>query len=607
MRLSESEFVKYKCRAFDQIDALRRLLGVFLSMVIAVSAFADSIDKRIELANEFIEKDPDSAVRQCDSINEERLSVAQRAKLYHTLGNAYFALGNNESAKDAFHRSIAYGRKANDTLTWASVLSDLGICYRITEKPDSALMMYKQSLALLEKIDAPSETSYLLTSIAVFYANQGRFDEAVKYGTRAFDLAKRCGDIETIMYAGQTLGIVLYLRGDKREGLAIEREMVAISEKRGLPRYILKTYASIIDMHYKDGRRDSVDYYISRGQKLMSQVPEASVESMGFLEESYVVLSAMGRYRESLEIQNKILSMRGAGTFMPFHKLYQRMARNYKGLGDIERMGEAYERSIAIADSLHGLEIDNQLSEFDVKYDTAQRELQIARLETEKMRQRMWMAITCVGAFLIILGLIIYFRSRRSRLRRSLEMQSLRSQLEAVDNERARLAAELHDGVCSDLSGIALMMQSSRTDRDEIVGMIDNVRTEVRSISHSLMPPRLEGLTLKQLLQDLSLRNDGKIQIGEEDFNVEPDVSFQLYRIAQEWVDNINRHSHASRIIVRMHDRSFMILDNGEEIRFEKSGGIGIDSITKRVESIGAAMAVRRENGENILKITLPD
>ncbi len=95
MRLSESEFVKYKCRAFDQIDALRRLLGVFLCMVIAVSAFADSIDKRIELANEFIEKDPDSAVRQCDSINEERLSVAQRAKLYHTLGNAYFALGNS--------------------------------------------------------------------------------------------------------------------------------------------------------------------------------------------------------------------------------------------------------------------------------------------------------------------------------------------------------------------------------------------------------------------------------------------------------------------------------------------------------------------------------
>ena len=83
------------------------------------------------------------------------------------------------------------------------------------------------------------------------------------------------------------------------------------------------------------------------------------------------MLSAMGRYRESLDIQNKILSMRGAGTFMPFHKLYQRMARNYKGLGDIERMGEAYERSIAIADSLHGLEIDNQLSEFDVKYAAA--------------------------------------------------------------------------------------------------------------------------------------------------------------------------------------------------------------------------------------------
>lgn len=597
---------KYKYVISGRINALRGVLSLFICFILAVDAFADDIDRRIERANELIEKDPVLSLRQCDSIKEGKISVSQSAKLYHTLGNSYFALGNNESAKDAFRRSVEYSKKSRDTLTWASALSDLGICYRITEKPDSALMMYKKSLALFEKIDAPSETSYLLTSIAVFYANQGRLDEAVKYSRRAFALAKKSGDIESIMYAGQTLGIVLYLKGDKKEGFAIEREMVAISEKRGFPRYVLKTYASIIDMHHKDGRRDSVEYYIARGQELLRQVPEASVESLGFLEESYVVLSAMGRYRESLAIQDKILSMRGAGTFMPFHKLYQRMARNYRGLGDIGRMGDAYERSIAIADSLHGLEIDKQLSEFDVKYDTAQRELRIARLETEKMQQRMWLIITCGCAILIIAGLAVYFRLRRSRLRRFLEMQGLKNQLKAVDNERARLAGELHDGVCSDLSGIALMMQSSRTDRNELAGMIDNVRTEVRSISHALMPPRLEGLTLRQLLQDLSLRNEGKIHIEDGDFNILPDVAFQLYRIAQEWIDNINRHSNASRIEVRMIDRRFMVTDNGGEILFKKSGGIGLDNINKRAESVGATTTVKRENGENILEITLP-
>lgn len=595
---------KYMCGGFEGIDVLRKMLGVLLCVVTTTGVFAEDADRRIERANELIETDPASAIKKCDSIDKEKLTLGQRAKLNHTIGNAYFAMGKTVEAKDAFFQAITMGREAKDTLTWASALSDLGICYRITEKPDSALMMYQQALTLLEKIDAPTEESYLLTSIAVFYANQGRLDEAVKYGRRAFALAKKCGDIEPIMYAGQTLGIVLYLKGDKSEGLAIEREMVAIAEKLGLPRYVLKTYASIIDMHHKDGRRDSVDYYIARGQKLLPQVPDASVESMGFLEESYVVLTDMGRYKESLNIQKKILSMRGAGTFMPFNKLYQRMARNYQGLGDIKRMGEAYERSIAIADSLHGLEVGRQLSEFDVKYDTAQRELQIARLEVDKMHSRLWMIGIGLCAVFVIIILILYSRFRRARMRRVIEMESLRKQLAAVDNERARLAGELHDGVCSDLSGIALMMQSAKSDRGELVEMIDTVRGEVRSISHALMPPRLEGLTLRQLLQGLSLKSDGMIIVEGGESDISTDVAFQLYRITQEWIDNIRRHSNATRVLIRMMYEKYVIVDNGDEFEFEKSDGIGLESIEKRVKSIKGEMRFDREKGGNILEIT---
>ncbi len=585
----------------------RRMCRLIVSIVVvafcALGVYAERVDKSLERANELIETEPRHAVELCDSIGKGGLTVGQRAKLNHTIGNAHFAMGETAEAKESFQKAITMGKEAEDTLTWSSALSDLGICYRITEKPDSALMMYQQALALLERIDAPSEESYLLTSIAVFYANQGRLDEAVKYGRRAFAIAKKCSDIEPIMYAGQTLGIVLYHKGDKKEGLAIEREMVAIAENRGLPRYVLKTYASIIDMHYKDGRRDSVDYYIARGQKLLPQVPEASVESIGFLEESYVVLTDMGRYKESLDIQNKILSMRGAGTFMPFNKLYQRMARNYEGLGDIKRMGEAYERSIAIADSLHGLEVDRQLSEFDVKYDTAQREIQIARLETDRMHSRMWMLGIGLCAIFTVVALIVYFRYRRARLRRSLEMQNLRSQLAAVDNERARLAGELHDGICSDLSGIALMMQTN-SDRNELVDMIDTVRGEVRSISHALMPPRFEGLTLRQLLQGLSFKSDGVIMVEGGESDVAPDVAFQLYRITQEWIDNIRRHSNATRVLIRMMEGKYVIADNGDEFEFKESGGIGLESIEKRVKSIKGEMKFDREKGENILEIT---
>lgn len=585
---------------------MKKIFVLIASIASTLAIHADNIDNDIERANQLIETDVAHAMALCDSISVNKLSPAQKGKLYHTIGNSYFALGETENAIKAFDISIASAQTAKDSTTLASSLSDKGICYRISEKPDSALLLYNRALHILEKIDAPREEAYLLTSIAVLYANLGRFDEAIKYGKKAFNIAKGCDDAEAIMYAGQTLGIVLYLKGDKKDGFAIEREMVDIAERHKLPRYILKTYASIIDMHYKDGRRDSVEYYLSKGNEIMSDVPEASVESLGFLEESYVVLSAYGDYQKSLDIQKKILSMKGAGTFMPFNKLFLRMARNYEKLGDIKRMGECYERSIEISDSLHGVEIDKQLSEFDVKYETSQRKLEIARLEVEKSRQRLWLTVVLILSIVIIASCIVFFISRNKRMKRELELSAMRNQLDAIDQERARFAAELHDGICSDLTGIALLMQTPAADTNEIVELIDNVRNDVRSISHSLMPPRLEGLTLLQLLRNLALRYDGKISVIQDSpFSDRQEVEFQIYRIIQECIENINKHSSAENISITISKGNIDICDDGEIAASNQSSGIGMQTILKRAASIGAKISKTRTNGKNHINIYL--
>lgn len=579
----------------------------YLIVILSLPAIhADNIDDALVRADRLIETDPCRSLELCDSISKKKLSSRQKGILYHIIGNSYFAQGETDNAISAFSTSVKAATDAGDSATLASVLSDMGVSYRVSERPDSALKLYNRALEILEKIDAPEEEAFLLTSIAVLYANRGRLDEAVKFGRRAFRIAKKCDDTEAIMYAGQTLGAVLYLEGSKNEGLAIGREMVSIAERHRLPKYILKTYASIIDMHYKDGRRDSVDYYLDKGNKILKEVPEASVESLGFLEESYIVLSAYGDYRKSLDIQKKILSMKGAGTFMPFDKLYQRMARNYKGLGDIDRMGEAYERSIAMTDSLHGIDIDRQLSEFDVKYDTAQRELKISRLEAEKSRQRMWIVLIGALAFIAICGVTLYLIARHNRIRRNLGIAAMRGQLEAIDNERARFAAELHDGICSDLTGIELLLQSPETGSSELLPLIDNVRRDVRAISHSLMPPRMEGLTLNQLLKGLAANQPDRITVIENGQVTDDSyAAFQLYRIAQEWIENIIRHSSAQTITISLCHNMLEIADNGAEIRQGDSGGIGMHTMTKRADSINAGIGIARENGKNIMKILL--
>lgn len=191
-------------------------------------------------------------------------------------------------------------------------------------------------------------------------------------------------------------------------------------------------------------------------------------------------------------------------------------------------------------------------------------------------------------------------------MKRELELSAMRNQLDAIDQERARFAAELHDGICSDLTGIALLMQTPAADTNEIVELIDNVRNDVRSISHSLMPPRLEGLTLLQLLRNLALRYDGKISVTQNSpFSDRQEVEFQIYRIIQECIENINKHSSAENISITISKGNIDICDDGEIAASNQSSGIGMQTILKRAASIGAKISKTRTNGINHMNIYL--
>ena len=597
---------------------LRKLISITAICASYFSLSAVSIETRIETANAYIDSNPDSAVTVCDNTLQilSDNDFKNRGLILSVRGNALFAKGENALAIESMKQAVEAAKAAADSLTLANALSDMGVMYRVSQRPDTALILYNSALEIFNQLDTPAESAHLLTSIAILFTNQGRIEEAIPYARKAFDKAIESDDIDTEMYAGSTLGIILFHGGKTEEGLNIERRIVTIAETKGAPRYVLKAYASIIDMHHKEGNADSVSIYLNRGRQLLDKVPEGSVEALGFMEESYVVLTAMKRYRESLEIQYKLLSMDGAGTFSPLDKLWQRIGRNHQGLGNIQQMGEAYERAIAVADSLHGLEIDEQLSEFNVKYSTAEKELEIARLEAEKAQERqrsiLWLAIAAV---ILATGFVLTISHLRI-MRRKAELAQVKAELNGIEHERARLAQELHDGVCNDLVGVQLMLESSATERKEVVDLLNRVRSDVRSISHNLMPPSFSRTSLSQLLTDYALRSNGMIRFsiklsdGMSSEMIPEQVSHEIYRIVQEWVGNIRQHSSASKIEIILSlcraNLQISIQDNGEPNQniSATTSGIGFETIARRVASINAFMEQTSCDGLNIMTIS---
>lgn len=598
------------------MTSLPRLLIAITTIFLLTTnllASTDETEAWIEHIDSYVNSNPDSALILCDealaSPRADDKSI--RTALLTIRGNAHFTLGNYSTAITDFTAAVNQAVETADTIAIVNSLSDLGVAYRLNQQPDSAVVCYNRALALLEGHDSPDLEASILTSIAILFGNTKRLDDAIPFGRKAVEKAMLTDDIETQIYAASTLGSILFLNGNHSEGLATQRAIMNVAEKKGIPRYILKTYASIIAMHNRLENSDSVRFYIRRGEALLPKVPEASIESVGFMEQSSVILTGMGRYRESLDLQFRILGMKDSRPFMPEDLLWQRIALNYKGLGDIEKMSDAYTRAIAIADSIHSSDIDNQLSEFNVRYHTAEKELEISRLQTEKARQQTIIAV--IVALIVIAGLLLalWLRSRR----RKIELANIRAQLDGIEHERGRLAHELHDGVCNDLLGIELLFASPRTDRAELTSMLHNVRDEVRAISHELLPPKFNGLTIVQLLTAYARKSDGIVTFTSPATGIDlsPSDSIHLYRIVQEWTGNIRRHSDATAITVSLTalrgETILEITDNGSPFDPDATSGngLGLDNISRRVKALRGAWTCLREGNLNVMRVKIFD
>jgi signal transduction histidine kinase len=550
-------------------------------------------------ADSLVDISPDSSLILCrqffEGYSNQKDTLYARAKLIE--GNAYFSLGDMDEAIEALKAAREMAKRNADQFLLINSTTDLGVVMRVAGETDSAMTLYQEALSLIDAGDYKDEKAHLLTSIAILYANTGHLDESRYYADRAVDAANESMDMDMIMYATSQAGAIYNLLGNREKGLQLAHETMSNARKMDLPRYEIKTLGHLIDMHLKEGNKDSVAYYLKRGEELSAQFPENSVEGLGFLEEKYVVLAALGRYRESLDVQHHLLNLQNkAATFMPTEKLWLRMARNYAALHNSDSTTYCYERALELTDSIRAEETDKQLSEFYARFKTSEKELALANMEKEKARSEMWLAIWVAIAILVIIVSILYIRDHKKKE----SMHILQNRIKAKEEERKRLAKELHDGVCNDLYGIEMLMQAGCTD-DELLEDVEKIRIEVRRISHELMPPSLQDVNLSQALGDMvsKLRH----AYPDKTFNlstpsnidwdrVSENITYSLYRICQELIGNMLRHANPAVISLSISLNADVLKvelsHNGDVSPKSEGMGIGVESVRERLAAIDA-------------------
>ena len=209
------------------------------------------------------------------------------------------------------------------------------------------------------------------------------------------------------------------------------------------------------------------------------------------------------------------------------------------------------------------------------------------------------------------------FKKEKERL--ALELEKKRSEagtevLIAQENERKRIAEDLHDELGSSLAALKLKLQKtglSNTELKDILYTIDKASDDTRNIAHNLMPPEFEKTSLENLLSSYYSKLNSETTINftfhssgsNHHFSKEEELI--VYRIIMELTNNIFKHSQATEAAIQLiyyeDYLELMAEDNGKGIKLQKGDGIGLKNTMSRVNYLNGTLQIDSNNGTTIM------
>lgn len=202
-----------------------------------------------------------------------------------------------------------------------------------------------------------------------------------------------------------------------------------------------------------------------------------------------------------------------------------------------------------------------------------------------------------------------------------------------IEEERNQISKTLHDSIGQSLSLLRIKLNSCKEDAvepkqkkeyEEFISTIEEIITELKSISHSLKPRALESMGLKMaithLINDISEGTGiiGELNFADEDLRYDEKLEINLFRIVQESLNNILKYAQATKFGVQLINSKnsirLIISDNGKGFNPEEvlknsglNGGMGLLNIKERVESFGGNLKIdSNEKDGTILIIEIP-
>ena len=436
------------------------------------------------------------------------------------------------------------------------------------------------------------------------------------YGDDEFLLNELCGFIATALAAGDSAVVVA--TKPHRESLARRLESRGLSmetiAKQG--RYIALDAAETLSKFMVQNWPDERRFTEAIGSLLTQAAASSTTARIAAFGEMVALLWDEGNAEAALRLE-RLWNQIAASYSLSLHCAYP--LSSFKRGDETELLGRicAEHSHVIPAESYTSIPDEKQrqsiISQLQLKAQALEREMaQRQQIEEELRRSKAELEFQV---------------AQRTSALRHLSLRLLNSQ----DEERRRIARELHDSLGQYLVGLKLNIDMLRRApaRDDLWSEAEKLMqqciAEIRTLSYLLHPPTIDAAGLasaaRWYVEGFSERSGIKVTLqAPEDLGRFPDeIELALFRVIQEGLTNAHRHSgaHSATVLIRQNgaEVTLEIQDDGTGISkellfsFEKTGagaGIGLAGIRERVGELGGKMSVASDGNGTLLRVTIP-
>ena len=528
------------------------------------------------------------------TIAEKKNDDKLRAKTYNNLAAVYNHFGNYRQAIDYALKCLALSEKTKDSASFPIRNLTASNTYYNLKQYEKTIFYSKKAIEYGEKFNNTYAVMMGLNNMGTAYTDLHKIDSAIYFYTKQLGIAQKEEDVVSTTYA-----------------------LINLSFN-----------------YFKNNNLLQVEKYLSMLDKVDEDIPDKKIIAEIYAAKALQYILRKEYQPAKAQLDSGIAIAIKEDATDALGNLYNTYSKLYFTQNKIKEAEDYAFKHDSLQSSLNLKELNLYTEDLETKYETQKKESQI-QLQKSQLRHKNTLNYILAGsAIALLLISLLSYRNYKNRqklqqarideLETEKQLTATEAVLKGEEQERTRLAKDLHDGLGGMLSGIKFSLSNMKGNLimtpdnaqafERSIDMLDSSIREMRRVAHNMMPEVLVKYGLDTALKEYcnEIDRSGVIHtsyhsMGLNETEIEQTTAVTIYRIVQELVNNTIKHAAAKNLLVQAQYAkaekllSVTVEDDGKGFdiaTLKNANGIGWSNIQNRVDFLKGKIDVQSGEGK---------